>query len=545
MKGIRGRVLLIAITVIASVIAFLPSSPLYPMFPSWWGKIFPSRGIVMGLDLQGGMHLVLEIEEERAIENTMERILSALKGTLEEKKMAATLHRVGRELHTSYPTGGTDERETIKKILDRDYPNLGSRENAGGGLVFFPRDSETARIVDASILQALETIRNRIDQFGVSEPLIQKQGKNQILVQLPGVKDAGRAVELIGKTALLEFKLVDEDHPLLQFLPDRIDAGQEEKIIADYSGRLTQEDQILFERIVDKERGTVTKRPYIVRQQVALTGDFLSDARVAIGEFNEPYVAITFDAIGSKLFEKITGENRRRRLAIILDDTVYSAPTIQDKISGGRAQITGSYTTETANDLSIILRAGSLPAPVKIIQNVTVGPSLGRDSVEKGLQAGVVGTLFVVVFMIAYYRLSGLLADFTMILNVILLIGALAAFNATLTLPGIAGIILTIGMSVDSNVLIFERIRDELRAGKPIRLAIDAGYDKAFSSIFDSHVTTLITAFVLFLFGTGPIKGFAVSLSLGVMINLFTSLVGTKVVFDLVNQRWKLKELSI
>ncbi|HZR45863.1 MAG TPA: protein translocase subunit SecD, partial [Candidatus Manganitrophaceae bacterium] len=304
-------------------------------------------------------------------------------------------------------------------------------------------------------------------------------------------------------------------------------------------------EQILFERMVNKETGRVTKRPYLVKKRAVLAGDLLTDARVAIGQFNNPYVGITFDGAGAKLFEQVTEQNRHKRLAIVLDNSVYSAPVIQEKIGGGRAQINGSFSTEQANDLAIVLRAGALPAPVKIVQNVTVGPSLGSDSIEKGLRAGLVGTVLVVCFMAFYYKLSGVLADFTMVLNIILLIGALAALNATLTLPGIAGIILTIGMSVDSNVLILERIRDELRAGKPVRLAVDSGYDKAFSSIFDSHITTLITAFVLFIFGTGPVKGFAVSLSLGVIINLFTSLVGTKVVFDFINSRKRLERLSI
>jgi preprotein translocase subunit SecD len=228
-----------------------------------------------------------------------------------------------------------------------------------------------------------------------------------------------------------------------------------------------------------------------------------------------------------------------------LDDSVYSAPVIQERIGGGRAQISGSFTMDEANDLAIVLRAGALPAPVNVIQNVTVGPSLGQDSIDAGIRAAWIGTLLVVVFMAFYYRLAGVIADFALVLNVLLLIGALAALNATLTLPGIAGIILAIGMAVDSNVLIFERIREELRQGKPVRLAVDAGYEKAFLTVVDSHVTTLITALVLFLFGTGPIKGFAVTLSLGVTINLFTSLVGTKVVFDLINARAKVAQLSI
>ncbi len=540
-RGIKGRLIVILIAIVASIVSFLPSSPFYSFLPSWWGRVFPSKGITMGLDLQGGIHLVLEVDKEKAVENAVERNLVALRGFMESKQLPDTsLRREGAAIYLT-PLSGT--KEAVRKIVDAEFPNFSVKEGQAGEIILTPQASELKRIVESSIAQALETIRNRIDQFGVAEPLIQKQGENQILVQLPGVKEPQRAIALIGKTALLEFRLLDEDHPIARLLPSRINADQEDNVIAEY--KTPPENQILFERLIDQETGLTTKRPYLVRREAALTGDLLSDARVSIGEFNDPYVSITFDPVGARLFEKITGENVKKRLAIILDNTVYSAPVIQEKISGGRAQITGSYTTEQANDLAIVLRAGALPAPVTIVQNVTVGPSLGRDSIEMGFRAGMVGTLLVVGFMIFYYRLSGLLADLTMVLNIILLIGALAALNATLTLPGIAGIILTIGMSVDSNVLIFERIREELRLGKPIRLAVDSGYDKAFSSIFDSHVTTLITSFVLFIFGTGPIKGFAVSLSLGVMINLFTSLVGTKVVFDLINSRWKLEHLSI
>ena len=232
-------------------------------------------------------------------------------------------------------------------------------------------------------------------------------------------------------------------------------------------------------------------------------------------------------------------------MAIVLDNTIYSAPVIQDRITGGRAQITGTFSMQEANDLAIVLRAGALPAPLKIIQDLTVGPSLGKDSIEKGVQATLFAGAMVVVFMIVYYRMSGVIADFALALNLLCLIGALSALNATLTLPGIAGIVLTIGMGVDSNVLIFERIREELRLGKAVRLAVDGGYDKALLTIVDSHVTTLITGVALFLFGTGPIKGFAVTLCLGIGINLFTALIGTKVIFDLMNQRHKVEQLSI
>ncbi|MFM7842024.1 MAG: protein translocase subunit SecD, partial [Nitrospira sp.] len=251
------------------------------------------------------------------------------------------------------------------------------------------------------------------------------------------------------------------------------------------------------------------------------------------------------DAKGAREFERITEDHVKKRMAIVLDSTIYSAPVIQERIAGGRAQITGTFNTQEANDLAIVLRAGALPAPLKIIQDLTVGPSLGRDSIEKGIQSTLFAGALVVLFMAVYYRLAGAIADFALLLNLTCLIGALAALNATLTLPGIAGIILTIGMGVDSNVLIFERIREELRSGKPVRLAVDGGYDKALLTIIDSHVTTLITGLALFLFGTGPIKGFAVTLCLGIAINLFTALVGTKVIFDVMSRRRQAEHLSI
>jgi preprotein translocase subunit SecD len=384
-----------------------------------------------------------------------------------------------------------------------------------------------------------------VDQFGVAEPLIQRQGVKHIIVQLPGIKEPQRAKDLIKETALLEFKLLDEASPVAAELPQRVLKGQEETVLREFQNKIPEGDEILFEKVIDKETGREYRVPYLVKKRVMLAGDVLRDARVAIGQFNEPYVAVTFDAKGAREFERITEENVKKRMAIVLDNTIYSAPVIQERISGGRAQITGAFTTQEANDLAIVLRAGALPAPLKIIQDLTVGPSLGRDSIEKGIRATLFAGVLVVLFMAIYYRLSGLIADFALALNLICLIGALAALNATLTLPGIAGIILTIGMGVDSNVLIFERIREELRSGKPVRLAIDAGYDKALLTIIDSHVTTLITGLALFLFGTGPIKGFAVTLCLGIAINLFTALVGTKVIFDLINRRRQLTRLSI
>jgi preprotein translocase subunit SecD len=547
MKKIRGRLLLLLLVIGISAVSFVPSyQDAYQALPAWMRSIVPNKGIALGLDLQGGIHLVMEVDEDRAVEIAVDRSVVALQDLLLDKKIPVESVKRTSPTRIAIQFQNAELKAQIQKLLD-DFPTFSELESAGSpnGLVWELREAESKRIKDSAINQALETIRNRIDQFGVAEPLVQRQGLKQIVVQLPGVRDPKRAKGLIKETALLEFKMLDEENQMKLDLPARIPKDRETEVVKQAESKLPEGSQILFERAVERDTGREYRIPYLVKKRVMLTGDVLSDARVSIGQFNDPYVSITFDAKGGREFERITGENVKKRMAIVLDNTIYSAPVIQERISGGRAQITGTFTTQEANDLAIVLRAGALPAPLKIIQDLTVGPSLGKDSIDKGVRATLLAGAMVVVFMIVYYRLSGVIADFALILNLVCLMGALSALSATLTLPGIAGIVLTIGMGVDSNVLIFERIREELRAGKGVRLAVDGGYDKALLTIVDSHVTTLITGVALFLFGTGPIKGFAVTLCPGIAINLFTALVGTKVIFDLVNQRHKVEQLSI
>jgi SecD/SecF fusion protein len=332
------------------------------------------------------------------------------------------------------------------------------------------------------------------------------------------------------------------------------DAIQEGRLSADYDSKalnaalrpfLPKDDEAAVMKEKDNKTGKEVKRPILLKAKAVMTGDSIKTAMVQIGgQYNEPYVAMEMNSQGARLFERVTQENTGKRLAIVLDGVVRSAPVIREKIGGGHAQITGSFTPAEASDLAIVLRAGALPAPVQIIQNITVGPSLGKDSIQKGLMAGIIGAAVVMLFMVFYYRLSGLIADVAVMLNILFLMAAMALFHATLTLPGIAGIILTIGMGVDSNVLIFERMREEKALGKPIKALIDGGYDKAFWTIVDAHVTTLITAFALFLFGTGPIKGFAVTLSVGIIINLFTAIFGTRVVYDWMLSKGSIKDIS-
>ncbi|MCM0081638.1 protein translocase subunit SecD [Geomonas sp. Red32] len=531
-KGYTWRISLIAVFIIASCIYMVPT--LASQLPSWWSGVLPKDKIHLGLDLQGGTHLVMEVETQKAVEGSLDLIATDLEDSLNSQKLRfKSIGKLGSDKvqMVLYDRATADN---VQKMVKKKYPDLEilPAMDQGGFVNLQLRINEKEAQVrkDRAVAQALETIRNRIDQFGVSEPVIQREGVDHIVVQLPGIKDPKRAIDLIGKTARLEFKLVDENVNAATATPTSI----------------PEDDELLFEKKADATTGAVSETPIVVKKKAMITGDLLTDAQIRIdSQYNQPYVAIEFNSTGARLFDQVTAANVGKRFAIVLDSNVYSAPVIRERISGGSAQISGSFTEKEAADLAIVLRAGSLPAPVKILQNVTVGPSLGQDSIRKGLMAGLAGVALVVVFMGIYYKAAGMVANFGMVLNLVYLMGALAALGATLTLPGIAAIVLLVGMSVDSNVLIFERIREELKLGKTPHAALDAGYDKAFLTIMDSHVTTLITAAVLFQFGTGPVKGFAVSLSLGVIINLFTSLVGTKVIFDAFLDRVHVKRLSI
>lgn len=488
--------------------------------------------VSLGLDLQGGMHLVLEVQTEKAVDYALEQRADDIKHALEDEDIE--VDRVSEDLQNRLIRiilVDTIDVPATDSIL-KNYPTLEQIEVRRDGLelVYRVRPDELKHLQDNAVQQALETIRNRVDQFGVAEPSIQIQGERRILVQLPGIKDAKRAIDLIGKTARLEFKLLNEVISAEEALRGTIPEGQE----------------IRYQRTENKVTGEVTRQPFLLKKRTVLSGDTIIGADVRFdSQYNEPYVAITFNSVGARIFQQITRENIKKRLAIVLDDNVYSAPVIQDEIIGGRAQITGSFSTEEARDLAIALRAGALPAPVIILENRTVGPSLGRDSIEAGIKSMIIGFVLVLVFIIIYYRLAGIVAVSALFLNLVILMGVLAYFEASLTLPGIAGIILTIGMAIDANVLVFERIREEIKVGKTVRAAIDAGFAKAFRTIVDANVTTFIAAIVLFQFGTGPIKGFAITLCIGIAASMFTAVFVSRTVFDIAMSRKKLNRLSI
>ena len=518
-KSIRIRA---AVTILICLAAFVYLAPsLTADLPEAWKKYLPTDRIHLGLDLQGGMHLVLEVDTEKAVESTLDRSMNDLKEHLMDQRVRFRFHERTREKGPSFEFPDSASRDAFDKVLHDQYPDLetaGSQIIEGKGLVSLKiKEKRAADIRKMAVEQSLETIRNRVDQFGISEPEIIPQGTDRIIVQLPGVKDPSRAKNLIGRTALLEFKLVDEEHSLDEALKGNVPEGS----IVAYESRL------------DRSSGRRSEIPILLINRTLMTGDALEMANVQIGDrFGEPHVSLKFNARGGKDFDRITGENVKKRLAIVLDGRVHSAPVIQERISGGQAQITGAFTMEEASDLAIVLRAGALPAPVNILEERTVGPSLGQDSIDKGTTACVIAAILTLLFMILYYRLTGIIADVALVMNMLLLLGVMVAFKATLTLPGIAGIVLTIGMAVDANVLINERIREELRLGKTPRAAVEAGYAKAFLTIFDSNVTTLVAALFLFGFGTGPVKGFAVTLTIGIVVSMFTAVFVTRIIFD-------------
>jgi len=530
-----SRNLTIKVAMVAAVL-ILALVYLVPTFTSKAPAWLPNEKIHLGLDLQGGMHLVLEVEVDKAVDSAVERASQELHRKMgEEKIRAAGRPELGpeRTIQVSLLTDG--DLAKFQDLIKTDFPDYKEagrkRDNDGKTQIILKLLPSAAKeIAKQASEQALETIRNRIDQFGVSEPEIIPQEEGRILVQLPGIKDTQRAVALIGKTAQLEFKLVDEN----------VDPRTASK------ATLPPGDEIYYLYSRDRHSGRTSKDPIVLHRRTVMTGETITDARVQIdSQYNEPYVSVSFDARGARQFADITTRNVKKRLAIIMDGNVQSAPVIQEPITGGDARISGDFTMESARDLAVVLRSGALPAPVKILEERTVGPSLGLDSIKQGLISMVVGFILVVLFILVYYKVAGVVANLALLMNLVLIAGALAAFQATLTLPGIAGVILTIGMAVDANVLIFERIREELRLGKTTAASVDAGYGKATITILDANITTLIAALVLFQFGTGPVRGFAVTLAIGIASSMFTAIYFTRLVFDLAMSRFSVKKLSI
>ncbi len=524
MDRFKLKGLLILAVLVLGILFAAPSFFGSKEVPEGW--IGPKEKIKLGLDLQGGMHLVLRVVADKAVESRMNSTVSDLRAQMVKQRIHYSKAVSDSPETIQIALRVPDDYDKLSDLVRGSYPYLQevNRSSKDGVMTVEYRmsASQVATIRSQAVEQALETVRNRIDQFGVSEPSIIPQGDDRIVLQLPGVTDPERAKALLKNTAILEFKLVDEEHSVQDALRGNVPSGS-------YIAYMKEGNQ-----------------PILLQQRAVMTGDLLDDARMRIqSTYNEPYVEISFNREGGRIFERVTSENTGKRLAILLDGKVYSAPVIREAISGGKAIIEGRFTDEEASDLAIILRAGSLPAPVEVLEERTVGPSLGQDSIYQGLLSMIIGGLVVVVFMIVYYKFSGLIADLALIANIVLILGALAVLGATLTLPGLGGIVLTIGMAIDANVLVYERIKEELRLGRTAKMAVDAGYKNALPAILDANITTLIAAIVLFQFGTGPVQGFAVTLSIGIIASLFTAVVLCRWIQEWLVNYQKIERISI
>jgi preprotein translocase subunit SecD len=504
--------------------------------PTGWQAMLRNaqEHIHLGLDLRGGTHLVLQVMVNDAINSESDQTIELLQDAFKKKGItyggmtridAVGIHDEGGILVQGVPD---EQTSAFRQAIDENEPNWTYSQVAGGSYQLTLRKPASASIRERTLEQALQTVRKRIDSLGVSEPTIQErgQGEYEILVQLPGVDDPARVKELMQTTALLEIKEV-KDGPY----------ASREQALSTTGGVLPPGTDVL-ESVEKPEDGTATTQNewYVVARVPAVSGRDLRSARPGRDENNRPEVDFTLTADGARRFGDFTEKNVGNRLAIVLDNKIQSVASIGSRISDS-GRITGRFSQQRANDLSLILEGGALPASMKYLEERTVGPSLGADSIREGVLASLVGLIAVILFMVIYYRMAGVNAIVALFLNLIILLAALAYIRATLTLPGIAGVILTIGMAVDANVLVFERIREELRASKTIVSSVEAGFSKAFLTIIDTHVTTIISAFFLFLFGTGPVKGFAVTLSIGLVANVFTAVFVSRVIFDYVLSR--------
>lgn len=518
MGSLRWRAALATAVVLMALIYILPSVPAVRVSPL--SAFLPDAVINLGLDLKGGIHLTLGVDLDTALANSITSLGQDLRVEARDNKIPLLRPRLQGKTKLEFVLVKAEQRAKLEDLLAKRFSQMriAAQEEIDNGQLRYllePSPEYVKSIETLTMDQALKTIRNRVDQFGVAEPDIRKQQGNRVIIQLPGLADPKRAISVIGRTAHLEFKLVDET----------ADPQAASKGVVPMDSELAY----LYDKTPE---GSETKTPIVLKSEVVLTGEYITDANVQFDSYGSAYVGMTFNSRGAKIFEEVTGANVKKRLAIVLDDKVHSAPVIQDKIVGGRASITGQFTTEEAHDLAVVLRAGSLPAPVSILEERTVGPSLGQESIDKGMFAATLGGIAVLVFMGIYYRRAGLIASFEVMLDILFILAGMAAFGATLTLPGIAGIILTIGMAVDANVLIYERIREELRAGGSVGAAIRDGFDRATLTIIDSNLTTIIAAVILYQFGTGPVRGFAVTLTLGILASMFTAIFVSRIFFD-------------
>lgn len=533
------------------------------MDKTWWPS---KKKLNYGLDIQGGLHLVMGVDVTGVVSEGATRLVAGLKTELQRDGSEV------QDMHVSKPAegeievtlGAADHGKVTKLFDDRYSTMLQKMSDADGKLVYRYYDTYLRDYKNKVIQQAIETIRNRIDEFGVAEPSISQQGDDRILVQLPGMADAEKAKQLINTTAKLDFMLVEEKAPqeLGTLIADAEKAGTYSistlkysdyvtRLNADLKGKIPDKTMVLFQKSENAQTLEAGKIPYLLHTDTNLGGDALSDAHVSFDQYGAPEVALRFNPAGANGFKNLTGQNKGRRMAVVLDRVVKTAPVINNEIPNGEAVITlgGSrnrdQSMEEAKMISTALRAGALPAALEQLEERRVGPTLGADSIKKAQMASYIGALLIFLFMLARYKAMGLVSDITLGINILGVLALLTSLGATLTLPGIAGIALTVGFAVDANVLINERMREELRQGASFSLAVKEGYHRALSAILDANITTACTAFVLYYFGTGPVRGFAVTLMIGIVTTLFANVFLSKVLVDTLVHKFGVKKLSI
>jgi preprotein translocase subunit SecD len=527
--------------------------------PKW----APAKHLNLGLDLQGGIHLRMGVEVDKAVREKAVRRAEEIAAELERKEVKGV--EVKGDPDTGFVTLSAPDVGKAKDLITEQYPDMWVRKSSSGSVELAMKDDAVKLLKESAVDQAVKAIRNRVDQWGVSEPTIAKQGDSSILVQLPGYSNPEKAKELIGKTAQLELRIVDDTDTSVTNLKDlpagvAVDwdrftgagdatvsspylGGKDRSVLAEYVKDKAPKDRTIAIGKIEGVKGqAATYRTYLLDKKLGLTGEYITNAQVAYdnapGEGNRPYVQLTFNRTGADLFGKLTKENVKRRMAIVLDDTVDSAPIIQSEIPGGVCSIhlgglrPVNEILDEARDLALVLKSGALPAPVRILEERSVGASLGPELIRRGSVSALIGLFAVLIFMAVYYRFSGLVADVALVLNGLVVLAIMATLNSTLTLPGIAGFVLTLGMAVDANVLINERIREEMKTGKQLAAAIRTGYDKVFWTIFDGHVTALVAGFVIRANGSGPVRGFATTLIIGLLASMFTSIVVTRAIVE-------------
>lgn len=562
-ENLRARVVIIIFVLLSAVLYVLPNFVQLP--EGWW---FTKDKIVYGLDIQGGTYLVMGVDVKGVIDEKIARISRSISGDLTAKAIPFESVRVdpAEREHVLVKLKSEGDIESFKKYLESSYSGVLQVLRASGTeLTVSYYDVEVDEFKKQIVNQSIGVLRNRIDEFGVAEPLIAAQGTDRIIVQLPGIKDSARAKELINRTAKLDFRIVSEEMKDAQ-LVSLVDEAEKKsgyalgkdgmrysayvkRINQDIKDKLPAGTIVAFEKLENVTNLEAGKRPLLLRTDTDLSGDQLEDASVAPGQYGEPEVIFRFDVEGRRKFAEITGANVNKRMAIVLDEVVQSAPVIQGKIDSDSARITlhrRDYKEAMAEATltATTLRAGALPAALTQLEERTIGPSLGADSVAKGRMASIVGCILIFLFMAFYYRGLGLVADLALLVNFLLTLAILTSLGTTLTLPGIAALALTIGMSVDANVIVFERIKEEARKGASAKVAIREGFANAFSAIFDANVTSIATSVVLLYYGTGPVKGFAVTLIAGVVTSMFSAIFFSRTILELLATRINIKKLA-